>query len=167
MEKSALSMDLGLPFGSSFGNDNIHSTLPFLPTVLRAHLLTLILTTEFHTSYAQHYDTLTASPLPPPNKNIAPPVITDDYPGPSSLPPLTRALYVRLLRSLPLFANQGERYLEEFDKFFDKEWVAFVGAWMRATRFDVLVCFLETVDWFFSQSDIIIHVVYSHSPLTM
>ncbi|KAI8816514.1 uncharacterized protein EV422DRAFT_509750 [Fimicolochytrium jonesii] len=110
--------------------------------VLRGRLIEMTLAREYYSSYGANADTLTAAPLLGYDGSTAAlaiaPVISDDYPGSPVLPPLTRALYVRLLRSLPIFAGRGPKYMVDFDRFIDEDFLDFVGKWMRASRFDIL-----------------------------
>ncbi|KNC98072.1 uncharacterized protein SPPG_06484 [Spizellomyces punctatus DAOM BR117] len=107
--------------------------------VLRARLCELVLTVEFASSYGANARTLTVAPIPAVlHLNLVTPSVPSDFPGPGVLPPLTRALYVRLFRDLPLFAGHGAKYLAGLDDFMEHEFLDFVGKWMRATKFDVL-----------------------------
>ncbi|KAI9100587.1 hypothetical protein DFS34DRAFT_493622 [Phlyctochytrium arcticum] len=118
--------------------------------VLRARLAELVLTLEFASSYGAKAHTLSAASLhaiSKTNHHLAPSVPAD-FPGPSNLPPLTRALYVRLLRNLPLIAGHGPKYLQGIDKFVENEFLTVVGTWMRATKFDVLSFMIHYVTLF-------------------
>ncbi|KAI8922010.1 hypothetical protein DFJ77DRAFT_544879 [Powellomyces hirtus] len=110
--------------------------------VLRARLIELVLLLEFSAAYGENAATLTVAPTmdAATRQNLmhAAPVIVDSYPGPTFLPPLTRALYVRLFRSLPIIAGHGDKYLKGVDGFVETEFLDFVGKWMRATKFDIL-----------------------------
>ncbi|KAI8594073.1 hypothetical protein BDZ88DRAFT_8202 [Geranomyces variabilis] len=110
--------------------------------VLRARLIELILLLEFSSSYGENAATLTVAPTMDAATRQAllqsAPGIKDTFPGPAFFPPLTRALFVRLFRDLPIFAGHGQKYLRGVDSFVETEFLDFVGKWMRATKFDIL-----------------------------
>ncbi|KAJ3007223.1 hypothetical protein HKX48_009245 [Thoreauomyces humboldtii] len=105
--------------------------------VLRAHLVAQIFALEFATVYGEGARTLTVAPLSHVQHN-EPPVLAPSFPGPDNLPPVVRALYVRVLRGLPIFAGHGETYLKGIDDFVHAELASFGSSWMRAAKFDIL-----------------------------
>ncbi|KAJ3152675.1 hypothetical protein HDU86_005550 [Geranomyces michiganensis] len=110
--------------------------------VLRARLIELILLLEFSSSYGENAASLTVAPTMDAATRqtllVSAPVIKSSFPGPAFFPPLTRALFVRLFRDLPIFAGHGQKFLNGVDSFVEAEFLDFVGKWMRATKFDIL-----------------------------
>ncbi|KAJ3414031.1 hypothetical protein HDV05_007156 [Chytridiales sp. JEL 0842] len=58
--------------------------------------------------------------------------------GPLVLPPISRVIYARFIRSLPFFAGRGEAFMKPFDDFAEEAFVPLVVTFARATKFDVL-----------------------------
>ncbi|KAI8999978.1 hypothetical protein BC832DRAFT_563226 [Gaertneriomyces semiglobifer] len=107
--------------------------------VLRARLTELALAVEFGTSFGPNGRNLTVMPLDAirhHSRNA--PTLPDDLPAAGALPPLTASLYMRLVRSMPIFAGRGEEYLYALDDFVENDFLDFNAKWMRATKFDIL-----------------------------
>ncbi|KAJ3053166.1 hypothetical protein HK097_004898 [Rhizophlyctis rosea] len=118
---------------------------------LRARLMELTLAREFVRAYGKNATCLTASPLirfserDTSFRNAKPHDLRRAYStlaveGPHILPPLTRAIYARFVRGMPIFYGLGPGYVEELDEAVEKCFLDFVSKWMKATKFDVLVC---------------------------
>ncbi|KAJ3008107.1 hypothetical protein HKX48_008770 [Thoreauomyces humboldtii] len=117
-----------------------HRTEALRNDVLRAHLFQQVLSVEYATSYGRNATTLTVAPLGHATAiaQAASPDVSNKYPGSNKLPPITRALYVRVLRNMPIFAGRGDAFLATMDAFVDNEFLEFVGLWTKATKFDML-----------------------------
>ncbi|KAJ3299351.1 hypothetical protein HK104_009203 [Borealophlyctis nickersoniae] len=117
--------------------------------VLRARLGELVFAREFARAYGKNAVGITATPLAQiakgdtsfrsakpgdPRRNYS----SIEIPGPGIMPPLTRAIYVRMVREMPIFGGQGENFIKELDKVVETVFIDFVAKWMRATKFDVL-----------------------------
>ena len=120
---------------------------------LRARLMELTLAREFVRAYGKNATCLTASPLirfserdisfrhaKPPDLRRAYSTLAVE--GPLILPPLTRAIYARFVRGMPIFYGLGDEYIKELDAAVEKSFLDFVSKWMKATKFDVLVCYV-------------------------
>ncbi|CAF1065336.1 unnamed protein product [Didymodactylos carnosus] len=108
--------------------------------VLRGRLVELVLCNEFGIMYGDTGQTLTSAPLDIAEKSLLHSVIllSQRMPRPSALPPLTRALYYRFLRNVPILFGHDEHFLASLDDFVESHFITFVGKWMRATKFDIL-----------------------------
>ncbi|KAJ3405561.1 hypothetical protein HDV05_006528 [Chytridiales sp. JEL 0842] len=60
------------------------------------------------------------------NVHTAPPSVPEPL-GPSTLPPLSRLIYARFIRSLPIFAGRGQDFMKPFDAFVETTFVPLLG----------------------------------------
>ncbi|KAJ3330045.1 hypothetical protein HDU76_006541 [Blyttiomyces sp. JEL0837] len=127
--------------------------------VLRYELFSLGVTVEMLQAYKNQTSRLTTHPVPGikfdanGNEIRSPTTATSSShiyrlhqdpdpmmhpPGPSKMPALTRSVYLRWIRAIPLFAGRGEAYMRGFDDFVEGDFYPFVASWIRATKFDLV-----------------------------